>query len=258
MIKVDVSKIRDLAFVGAPCSSSEILPYDKPTMQNVLDGTLKTPDWLESQIVSSASYDGSISYIMTQGDDSKKDYAKSFHKVAEDVLKNPQALYDLYDMKASDDDQTALTKICQFESDIGFFSAAYSMAEALPSKTFFQHFDLANPFEGPLGKDKGASHTWDIVALLGAYEEKLRPELIEVIRDWREKIIDYVVDGTPPCAVFGEERNALLVTQKEVKEATREDYLDGRRAKLLELADKEGGRDLVWEGLCRRWLMKGE
>jgi hypothetical protein len=36
--------------------------------------------------------------------------------------------------------------------------------------------------------------------------------------------------------------------------------LEGRLKSLLDLAKEEGpdGTDTLWEGVCRRWLMKGE
>ncbi|PNS19737.1 hypothetical protein CAC42_7704 [Sphaceloma murrayae] len=41
------------------------------------------------------------------------------------------------------------------------------------TKTYLQQFDEENPFEGVLGRGRFATHTWAVVALLGAYVEKV-------------------------------------------------------------------------------------
>ena len=264
IIKIEVDKIRDLAFVGAPCTKSEILPYEKPTMELVRCNHSSQVTWLESSIVSSASYDGAISYNMIQSDDSRKDHAKSFIKISREVLHDADSLLDIYDIKADDSDNDTLLKICQFESDIGFFAASWSQAvgSARRQKTYLQLFDLGNPFEGPLPKDRFATHTWDIVALLGAYEERMSPEYKDVIRQWRDRIIDYVVSGKEPWAPWTNDgRAALVVGNHGISEQGETEYLGTRRRKLLAFAQKEGGEggcDLLWEGVCRRFLMQGE
>ena len=131
------------------------------------------------------------------------------------------------------------------------------------TRTYFQCFELGNPFDGPLERGKWASHTWDVVALLGAYEERLPWEYVSVIREWRERYIKYIVDGEAPWPRFEEEKRQMLILPNGGGSATvttLDDLLEKRRRTLLELAQREGphGADILWEGVCRRWLMKGE
>ncbi|KAH0403986.1 alpha/beta-hydrolase, partial [Aureobasidium melanogenum] len=266
MIKCDVSKIRDLAFVGSPCVDTEIIPHkDHANQRDISAGKVSQVSWLESQIISSCSYDGSISNIMMRGDDSRKDHAKSFIKIAREVLDNPENLLQIYDIKETTSDEEALEKICQFESDIGFFSAALAVARGTADKTttYFQLFDLGNPFPGPLEQKKFASHTWDIVALLGAFEDRLPEDYVKKIREWRARYIRYIVDGEAPWSKFdqgGKEAMFVVPNHGPANETTLESILEGRLQELMDLAKEEGvdGADSLWEGVCRRWLMKGE
>jgi carboxylesterase type B len=59
MIEADVQKIRELEWVGQPCSQSEILPYEKPTMAVAGERPPQSKN-LKSQIVASTTYDGGI------------------------------------------------------------------------------------------------------------------------------------------------------------------------------------------------------
>lgn len=266
MIECDVSKIRDLSFVGSPCVDTEIIPHrDHANQRNISASKVSQVSWLESQIISSCSYDGSISNIMMRGDDSRKDYAKSFIKIAREVLNYPEKLLQIYDIKESTSDEEALGKICQFESDIGFFSAALAVARGTADKTttYLQLFDLGNPFPGPLEQNKFASHTWDIVALLGAYEDRLPENYVRKIREWRARYIRYIVDGEAPWSKFekgGKEAMFVVPNHGPAEGATLESVLEGRLQELLDLAEGEGpdGADTLWESVCRRWLMKGK
>lgn len=266
MIKCDVPEITDLGFVGSPCVDTEIIPHkDHANQRNIAAGKVSQVAWLESQIISSCSYDGSISNIMMRGDDSRKGHAKSFIKIAREVLNHPEELLQIYDINESTSDEEALEKICQFESDIGFFSAALAVARGTADKTttYFQLFDLGNPFPGPLEQKKFASHTWDIVALLGAYEDRLPEDYVKRIREWRARYIRYIADGEAPWFRFEKKGNeAMLVVPNhgQAEETTLKSVLQGRLQKLLDLAEEEGpdGADTLWEGVCRHWLMKGE
>ncbi|KAK6004328.1 hypothetical protein QM012_008190 [Aureobasidium pullulans] len=266
MIRCDVSKIRDLGFVGSPCVDTEIIPHkDHANQRDIAAGKVSQVSWLESQIISSCSYDGSISNIMMRGDDSRKEHAKSFIKIAREVLTQPEKLLQIYDIQETTSDEQALEKICQFESDIGFFSASLAVARGTADNTttYFQLFDLGNPFPGPLEQDKFASHTWDIVALLGAYEDRLPEEYVKKIREWRAKYIRYIVDGEAPWSKFekgGKEATFVVPNHGPAEKTSLDTVLEGRLRKLLDLAEEEGpdGADTLWEGVCRRWLMKGK
>lgn len=265
MITCDVSNIRDLGYVGQPCVDSEIIPHsDHANMRAISNGSVSFVPWLESQVISAASYDGSISNIMMRGDKSRKDHAKSFSAIAQDVLQHPQELLQIYNIKVGMPDEDALEAICQFESDIGFFAAALAVAKGTAGKaaTYFQLFELGNPFEGPLEQREFASHTWDIVALLGAYEERLPADYVGSIRAWRERYIKYIVDGNAPWPKFDEAKGRMLALPNDgpPSETSLVKVLHGRRQRLLDLAEQEGpdGADALWESVCRRWLMAGK
>lgn len=199
MIKTPVDKIRDLGFVGAPCSQSEMMPYERPTMELSRSGPADEVGWLDSQIVSGSGYDGSISYIITKKNPKRRNHAKSFIAIAREVMKKPDELFALYDIGPGDSDEDTLKKICRFESDIGFIIAADAVAKgARKTRTYLQLFDLPNPFEGYLERGRYTTHCWDIVALLGAYEDRLSSQYVKVIGEWRRQIIAYCVSGEEP------------------------------------------------------------
>lgn len=229
---------------------------------------------------------------MMINDASRKGHAKAFCSIALDVLSKDDAheLLDIYGMAAGDSgdagvgkdkDAVALEKICQFESDIGFFAASLSLAEGAASsprasagawqgQTFLCIFELGVPFLGPLSelpdRPQGhAVHTWDIVALLGAYED--RPELSgearEIVRDWRQRVLNYVVSGQPPWPAWTSDDGLALVVGSQGCTVQRFEEYAGpgtRRGRLLALAERlgEDGRDVLWEQVCRRFLMEGK
>lgn len=273
VIGVDVGKIRDLAWVGSPCTQTPLFPFDKPTMGMMRQGGPEA--WrsaspvIEAQIVSSTTYDGGISYNMMARDEARSKHASAFVKISDDVLgpSHGAELCSIYGVEEDQDDADALQRICLFESDIGFFFGALSIVEAgLLGKTYLQVFDLANPFDGPI-RERGefATHTFDITTLLGGYDEEKLPEgYAAVIASWRDKILGFVRDGTAPCEAYGEKGRALMVNDKGAREVERAEYMDsdeGRRRRLMELAEKVDGKegwDVLWVDVCRRFLMKGE
>ena len=266
MLTAPISSIRDLAYVGQPCIDSALIPSKKhATMHAISAGLTPPPSGLESQIISTTSYDGSISNIMMRSDTTRKDHAQSFIAIARAVLHHPEDLLRLYDIDPATPDEEALENICLFESDVGFFVAGLSLARGTAggTRTYFQVFELGNPFEGPLEKGRFASHTWDVVALLGAYEERLEEGYVDVIREWRERYIRYIVDGEAPWPRFDQGTGQMLIVPNGgglAAVTTLDHVLAQRRGTLLELARREGpdGADILWEGVCRRWLMKGE
>jgi len=324
MQEVDVEKIRELGWVGAPCTSSEAMPDERASMwvnrSGRSDRRPKPDEWLESQIISTTTYDGSISYIMTRNNPERKRHAAAIKSIAVDVLGEDAAgeLLDIYDIKpeGAESEDVALRKICLFESDIGFFAAALSVAigaakeadagdatkassssSRTETTTFLQIFSFGNPFPGPLEQGKFASHTWDIVALLGAFDDEVKTIEEEshlsnpgykpytTILAWRERLIRYMTAGEALGPEFGEMSHpkasekgetggkekegtygaALMVGNEGMSEQGPEVYLDGedggRRRRLLELAERckgEDGWDVFGEGVCRRFLMAGE
>ena len=267
MIKLPDHKLRSAGYVGLPCSSSALLPYASASMATM--STLKpqqsqSTNTLQSQIVSSTTYDGGISYNLMIDSHSRKFHARSFINIVNSSsLSHPQELLDLYEILPSDDDPTALRKICQFESDIGFFAASLAQAKGFPGKSHLLIFDLRNPFVGLLPPRECATHTWDIVALLGSCEDRLDEAYKAVIREFRERVLRFVANGEEPWPAWtAEEGLALLVDKEGCEVVGREFYMgpDTRRGKLLALAEEERGEegaDLLWDGVCRRFLMGG-
>jgi carboxylesterase type B len=261
MINLPVERIRDLGYVGQACSSSDLLPYGSASMATMI-GRPPQCRSLHSQIVSSTTYDGGISFnLMIQNPD-LKDHAQKFISIVQDAdLSHPQALLDLYDIRPSNSDESALRKICQFESDIGFFAGSLAQARGFPGKSYLLLFDLGNPFEGLLPARECATHTWDIVALLGSSEDRLDEEYKRVISDLRDKVMGFVVRGEEPWPAWSEDDGKAMVAGKDgLQIVEKQDYMgeDTRRGKLLALAEAEGGKggaDLLWDGVCRKFLM---
>lgn len=267
MISLPVDAIRKAGYVGLPCSESKMLPYSLLNPTALMSKRPPQSPSLASQIVSSTTYDGGISYNLMIENTSRKNHAQTFGQIAKSALSDPQALLDLYslepDSEGNQDDANALRKICQFESDIGFWAASLSQARGFPGKTYLLLFDLGIPFEGLLPAGECATHTWDIVALLGSCEERLNAEYRVTIGEFRQKILRYVSLGEEPWPVWTEEEGKAMVVGKEgLRVVGKEDYMGAltRRGKLLALADKEAGEDgidLMWGGVCRRFLMDG-
>ncbi|KAF3047579.1 hypothetical protein E8E12_010545 [Didymella heteroderae] len=278
-ITTDIQKIRELAWVGLPCANSEFFPVEKPSMELSKAGKMVPENWhlrftpVEAQIVGTTTYDGAISYNMMSKDSSRKEHAKAFSHIARDALGDADglALCELYGIKEIMSDPDALQAVCLFESDIGFFAAALATCEAdLIPKTYFHVFDLPDPFEGPI-REQGefATHTFDIVALLGGISEDRLPKSYKaVVSKWRDTILDFVVSGTPPCEEYiGKDRKGrrgLMVNKEGVRGVGEEEWLDddaSRRRRLFELAQRvkgEAGCDILWMDVGRRFLMKAE
>jgi carboxylesterase type B len=271
VINADVGKIRDLAWVGSPCTQTPLLPFDKPSMSMMRNGG--PPAWhnknsagVEAQIISTTTFDGGISFNMMSRDPSRKHHAKAFTSIAKDVLgpEHGARLCSLYAISADLDDNNALQRICLFESNIGFFFAALSVASAnLIPATCFHIFDLPNPFPGPLAQlGEYATHTFDITTLLGGYDQALLPDgYSTVVEQWRDEILGFVYDGKGVGKRFAEGGSAVVIGVEGVRDVQREEYMEGRREALIALADEvdgEEGWDILWVDVCRRFLMKGE
>jgi hypothetical protein len=71
----------------------------------------------------------------------------------------------------------------------------------------------------------------------------------------------YVADGSDPWTSMKNKGGHMLVFDNHgTREESLEHVLRGQRASLMDLAEREGpdGADVLWERVCRRWLMKGE
>jgi hypothetical protein len=129
-------------------------------------------------------------------------------------LEKSQQLCEIYSVKCHMEDSEALQQICLFESDIGFFAPALRMAQGAcdQTPTFFHVFDLKNPFPGPVS-DQGnfSTHTFGITTLLGGvHEERLPASYEPVVSGWRDRNLDFVVAGKPPCAAYDVEKGFAL------------------------------------------------
>ena len=243
VIKTDINKIRDLAWVGSPCTQTPLFPFDKPSMAMMRQGGplawKNQKGRIEAQIVGTTTYDGGISYNMMSKDDSRKDHGKAFAHIAIEVLgpKRGFEICKIYDIVEGMEDPDALQRVCLFESGIGFFFGALAVAEAnLVPNTYLQIFDLPNPFPGPISKlGKFATHTFDITTLLGGYDENQLPESYrKVVKEWRDRILDFVMDETAPCEPYLEQEGkhngrALMIDELGVREVEREDYMENDR-----------------------------
>lgn len=99
--------------------------------------------------------------------------------------------------------------------------------------------------------------------MLGSCEERLDEQYKGVIHEFREKIIQYAVTGEEPWPAWTEDKGKAMVVGKDgLQIVGKQDYMgeDTRRGKLLALAEAEGGdggADLLWDGVCRQFLMGG-
>jgi carboxylesterase type B len=260
-----IDKIRDLSFVGSPCTSTELLPYPHTTMAATSSKPKSNVSWIKRAIYSSTTYDGGVSYNILAS--SKKDNAKTFIDHVHQFMtkQGGEELLALYGIKAGDEDLHVLERICQFESDIGFFYGSQAQVIGSPAKQrYFQLFDLKNPFDegGSLPKDKYATHTWDIVSLLGRYDDELKKMgTMKPVEEWRDRVIKFICTDSVPWDEWEEKKGyALRVDRDGVSVEAEEGYLgedEGRRRKLLAIAEREmrvDGKDFLWEGVCRTWL----
>lgn len=263
VIEVPIDAIRSLNYCGAPCSSSELIPdADWATMQHARHAIPN--DWLKSQILCSSTYDGSISYLVAEGQE-RTQLGKIFAAICRARLKNSQHLLDLYQMAADDDDDVALEKICQVVTDIGYYGAAVSgllgAAENPTTKSYHLIFDIGNPFPGLLKQGCFATHTWDVISLLGAYDEVVPDDFRNSISEWRRSILSYCCTGEIPCGIWHKaSQSALLVRRNVVVCLDHTSLTDGRAQKLLCLAEQEGGEhgfDSLWENVVRFFLKTG-
>lgn len=262
-INAPIDAIRSLNYCGAPCSSSELIPEaDWATMRHARHAKPNT--WLTSQMLSFSTYDGSMSYLVAKGQE-RTQLGKIFAAICRAKLKSPQYLLDLYEISESQVDDIALEKICQLVSDIGFYCAAVSGliggAGSPEAKSHLVIFDIGNPFPGLLEPGRFATHTWDIVSLLGAYDHLVPQDSRKGICEWRQSIVKYCYMGEVSCEPWQPSSQSALLIQKDGNRCLDHTMLTHSRAhKLLEFAEQEGGEygcDLIWESVVRFFLKTG-
>lgn len=258
-----VDAIRSLEYCGAPCSPSELIAdSDWATMRHAQHTAPNS--WLESQILCSSTYDGSMSHLVAMGQE-REQLAKVFVAICRARLKDPQQLLNIYQISQDDTDDLALRKICQVVTDLGFYGAAVSSlrgsAASSHTKSYHVLFDIGNPFTRLLEKGSFATHTWDIVSLLGAYDDMLPEDCRYGIRQWREAVLAYCYSGKLPGDTWRPDSQSLLVFQKGGYESLHHEHLtQSKQERLLRFAEQEGGEsgyDLLWEDVVRFFLKTG-
>ncbi|KAL8790368.1 MAG: hypothetical protein Q9195_006386 [Heterodermia aff. obscurata] len=220
--------------------------------------------WLKSQISCSSTYDGSISHLVAEGQERTK-LSKAFMAICHAKLHNPQSLLDIYHLSEEDDDDAALKKICQVVTDIGFYGAAINgllgASKSDETESRMVIFDIGNPFTTILEKERFATHTWDIVSLLGAYDDMMPESCRPGVFEWRRLVLDYCHSGKFPCEAWRPTAQSGLLIQKDgIKHLDHTSLANSRAQKLLHLAEQEGGEegfDLLWEKVVRFFLKTG-
>ncbi|KAL8704733.1 MAG: hypothetical protein Q9201_002117 [Fulgogasparrea decipioides] len=263
VIKAPVDAIRSLEYCGAPCSPSELIPErDWATMLHARH--TKPNAWLKSQIICSSTYDGSMSHLVAMGQE-RTQLAKVFIAICRAKLKMPQCLLDIYELSVHDDDAVALEKICQAVTDVGFYGAAISGllgASASPeTRNYSMLFNIGNPFSELLGKGRFATHTWDIVSLLGAYDDLVPEDYRQGMSEWRRMMLLYCHTGKLPFEVWRPMSQSVILIQKDgIQHLDHKLLVESRAQKLLQIAEQEGGErgfDLLWEKVIRFFLKTG-
>ena len=262
VVEAPVDAIRGLNYCGVPCSGSELIPdHDWATMQHARHATPNT--WLKSQILSFSTYDGSISYLVAKGQE-RTQLGKIFAAICRKRMRNPQKLLDLYQISAGDDDDVALEKICHLVTDVGFYGAAVNGlrgAESSKTQSHLVLFDIGNPFLGLLDQGRFATHTWDIISLLGAYDNMVPEDVRIGISEWRRSVLNYCNTGTLTCGAWrSDKHSALRIHKGGIERLDHIAMTNCKAQKLLQLAKEEGeehGLDMLWENVIRFFLKTG-
>ncbi|KAL8753333.1 MAG: hypothetical protein Q9184_005456 [Pyrenodesmia sp. 2 TL-2023] len=263
LIDAPIDAIRSLEYCGAPCSPSELIAEaDWATMKHAR--STRPNVCLDSQILCSSTYDGSISHLVAKGQERVR-LAKVFAAICHSRLKDPQNLLIIYNISEDDEDDVALEKICQVVTDIGYYGAVNStlLGAAASSKTKNYHvlFDMGNPFSTVLEKGRFATHTWDAVSLFGAYNDQLPQDFRQGILEWRQAILAYCNTGDTPCDVWRPTFRSALVFQKDGTEQLKQGQLaQTKPERALQFAEQEGGEsglDFLWEDVIRFFLKTG-
>ncbi|KAI4193596.1 MAG: hypothetical protein LQ346_003875 [Caloplaca aetnensis] len=263
VIDAPIDAIRSLEYCGAPCSPSELIAEsDWATMKHARHTRANV--WLESQILCSSTYDGSISHLVAMGQE-RTQLARVFAAICHARVKNPQELLGIYNISEDDEDDVALEKICRVVTDIGYYGAVVSclLGATSSSKTNNYHvlFDIGNPFSTLLEKGRFATHTWDVVSLLGAYDDQLPQEFRAGIFEWRQAILGYCGTGEIPGDIWRPTTRSTLAFRKDGTERlTQQQLAHTTPERALQLAEREGGErglDLLWEDVIRFFLKTG-
>lgn len=287
--QVEVDDFRDLGWHGVPCLETEIMPYSRATLATILGsskdynrnevwGRSATKRWVSEQIVSSAKFDGGVTYHAVKSDTSRsrrQDHNLAFRQLITyqlqrfDMERSPGAIteeiLELYGIHADTDDDVTLRAINQLETDLSFilptvYEAMAVEREGLPAgkmdiqeiseaapvtKTFLQLWQLPNPFDGLLEAGKYANHTYDIVSFFGAFEHRLDEAQRLVVREWRAKLIDFICfggDATGWTPWTEKDGHAVIVDLDGIRNVTRDSYMGPRTrlGRLMAIGNRMG------------------
>ena len=117
--------------------------------------------------------------------------------------------------------------------DIGYFGAAISgllgAAQRTETKSHLMLFDIGNPFPGALEKGRFATHTWDIILLLGAYDDIIPDGIKGGVSKWRRSIFNYCHSGELRCEPRRQNsQSGLLMQNSGVTSLTHTTLSEGR------------------------------
>jgi carboxylesterase type B len=160
-----------------------------------------------------------------------------------------EAILLSYELKDSDDDDTALLKILRFGSDICFFAPAVQMATAFPGRSYLYHFNEPNPWDGAF---KGhATHVLDIAFLMQNYREFLSDEQGAGAVQFAKDVIAFA-NGERPWQEFrnASDGAAIYASGKRTFVEASKSPQTGRSQMIFELSKGAGGLDTLldaWE-----------
>jgi hypothetical protein len=109
-----------------------------------------------------------------------------------------------------------------------------------------------------------ANHTYDIVALFGAFEDRLDDSQRSVVQAWRTRVIEFIYFGgqSPSCwqAWTEEEGTAAVVDLNGTRIVAKGEYLGpktrlGRLLKIGEQLHSEEGLDRIFSEVVRPYLL---
>ena len=277
---VDEDAFRELGWCGAPCLQTDMLPYPAATLDTILRVEQDKPmsgcrRWVPEQLISSAEFDGGVTYHLVKFDPTRSQaHGRNFRTLAFRSLPSTivNQLLELYSIGEATDDDATLRAINQLETDLSFILPTIfeaMAAEASKTKTYLQFWRLVNPFPGSFHSDslepgRYANHTYDIVALFGAFEDRLDEAQRCVVQKWRTRIIEFIHFGGQSSSCWQEwteeEGTATVVDLRGTRTVAKGEYLGPktRLGKLLKLGEQlhpVEGLDRIFSEVVRPYLL---
>lgn len=162
----------------------------------------------------------------------RKGLAASFAEAASSQLGGHPGvaarLLECYNITPDLDDETALLRILQFGSDIGFQAPALSLADKFSGDAFVMEFAEENPWDGPF---KGQStHILDIAFLLQNYNEHLDATQQAAAEHFAQDVIAFV-NGQQPWKPYSGSRGIAKL------HGGRREYSEGAEATAAQFSE---------------------